>query len=200
MNLIFDFNGTISDSLDTSVEILNNFLKKKKVLITKEEIRLFGLKYLAKKNNLSNLSIYILLLRSRIEISRYMNKLSIFPKMAGVIKELSKNNTLGIISSNSKDNIKVFLDKYGLLNYFSFICDETNWFGKDKKIIKILREKNLNKFETFYIGDEGRDIEAAKKAGVKSVAVTWGFDSKENLKLLKPDFIVNTPIELLSLK
>jgi len=201
MNLIFDFSGTISDSLEVSIEILNKFLKeRKKVPITREEIRLHGLEYLAKKANISDLSIYILLIKSRKEISRRIGKLFTFPKMIDVIEKLSRNNILGIISSNSKSNIKVFLGKHKMADYFKFISDEKDWFGKDKKIIKILQEYNLKKSETYYIGDEGRDIEAAKKAGVRSIAVTWGFDSKKNLKKSNPDFIVDAPTELLFLK
>jgi phosphoglycolate phosphatase-like HAD superfamily hydrolase len=39
----------------------------------------------------------------------------------------------------------------------------------------------LNPAETTYIGDEGRDIEAAKRVGVRSVAVNWGYNNAELL-------------------
>jgi len=40
------------------------------------------------------------------------------------------------------------------------------------------------------VGDETRDIEAAKAAGFQSVAVTWGYNSKKVLENARPDFIV----------
>ena len=47
------------------------------------------------------------------------------------------------------------------------------------------------------MGDETRDVEAAKKANIKVVAVTWGFNSPEALAKENPDFLINHPSELL---
>ena len=51
--------------------------------------------------------------------------------------------------------------------------------------------------EIVYIGDEIRDINAAKKAKVKVIAVTWGFNSKEVLSEYQPDALVDQPQELI---
>ena len=72
-------------------------------------------------------------------------------------------------------------------------------FGKDKKLRSAMRKYNLNPKETFYIGDETRDIEAAKKVRIKSVAVTWGFESEKVLKKADPDFIIKSPEEFLAI-
>nr|WP_232826105.1 HAD hydrolase-like protein [Cyanothece sp. BG0011] len=50
-----------------------------------------------------------------------------------------------------------------------------------------------------YIGDETRDINSAKKSHVKSVGVTWGFNSSEALEKEKPDFLINHPHELITI-
>ncbi|HLB58081.1 MAG TPA: HAD hydrolase-like protein, partial [Gammaproteobacteria bacterium] len=52
--------------------------------------------------------------------------------------------------------------------------------------------------ETFYIGDETRDIQAAKKNHIYSIAVTWGFNNKKVLAAEKPDFLIDNPKELLA--
>ena len=41
-----------------------------------------------------------------------------------------------------------------------------------------------------------RDIIAAKKVGVRSVAVSWGYNSESALKDLQPDILVKTPEQL----
>ena len=56
-------------------------------------------------------------------------------------------------------------------------------------------EKN----RTFMIGDTEMDILAAKNAGVRSVAVTWGNRTREFLEKYQPDYIVNSPVQLESL-
>ena len=51
----------------------------------------------------------------------------------------------------------------------------------------------------YYIGDETRDITAAKKSQWMSVAVTWGYHSKSALSLFQPDYMIDHPQELLTL-
>lgn len=46
------------------------------------------------------------------------------------------------------------------------------------------------------MGDEIRDIEAAKKAGVGAVAVGWGYNILKILKEQNPDYLVRSPKEL----
>ena len=47
-----------------------------------------------------------------------------------------------------------------------------------------------------YVGDETRDIQAAKKVGLRSVAVTWGLNTHDALAASSPDHIVLTPDDL----
>jgi len=49
-----------------------------------------------------------------------------------------------------------------------------------------------------YVGDTSVDIQTAKNAGLISVAVTWGFRSKQSLLAENPDYIIDTPQELLN--
>ena len=60
------------------------------------------------------------------------------------------------------------------------------------------RQKNSSK-PYYYIGDEVRDIEAAKEAGINSVAVTWGFSDLAQLKKAKPFALITKPEQLLDI-
>ena len=64
---------------------------------------------------------------------------------------------------------------------------------------KLLKNRNLSEFDVIYIGDEVRDIEAAKAAGIKMVAVSWGFNSPEILKTKNPDYLIDYPLQLTQL-
>ena len=48
----------------------------------------------------------------------------------------------------------------------------------------------------YLIGDTVGDIIEAKKAGIKSTAVTWGFQDRDRLLAMGPDFIVDTPEDI----
>jgi len=50
-----------------------------------------------------------------------------------------------------------------------------------------------------YVGDEIRDIRAARKVGIAVAAVTWGFNSQEALAAENPDFLVDSPEKFLAL-
>ena len=53
--------------------------------------------------------------------------------------------------------------------------------------------------DVLYVGDETRDIEAAREAGLAMTAVTWGYNSEQALSALGPQHIVRSPGELLEL-
>jgi phosphoglycolate phosphatase len=60
------------------------------------------------------------------------------------------------------------------------------------------KKHQIHHSEVIYVGDEDRDIIAAKKAKIKNIAVSWGYNSKNKLRQLNPDFLVNSPKEMVS--
>jgi phosphoglycolate phosphatase len=113
-----------------------------------------------------------------------------------VIKYLKERGlTIGILSSSDSKIIKKFIRKNNL-DVFDFIRSKRNLFGKAPEIKKILKMYNLSPGQAFYVGDEVRDIEAAKVAGVFSVAVNWGFNSKKALQKADPDYFIDAVSDL----
>lgn len=117
----------------------------------------------------------------------------IFP----LLSELHRNERfhLGILTSNTHENVKQFLEK-NELDFFEFIRTGKSVFGKSHLINKIVRQRKVAKSSVYYVCDEIRDIEATKKSGIKSIAVTWGYNTKDALIKENPDFLVDTPDEL----
>jgi phosphoglycolate phosphatase len=104
---------------------------------------------------------------------------------------------LGIVSSNSEENIRKFLQKHQWHNLFEIICCGTTIFGKAQVLNKLLRTQTLAAEEVIYVGDETRDIDAAKMVNIKVIAVTWGFNSRSILAEHDPDFLIDRPEEIL---
>ena len=69
------------------------------------------------------------------------------------------------------------------------LLDKRDW------ISKLLKDNFLKKEETVFIGDMQHDIETAQFAGVYSVAVLTGYNSREMLEESSPDLIVNNLME-----
>ena len=195
MLLIFDFDGTIADSLDTFLKIVNKRLDS---TFTKNEVRKKGTKQLIKELKIPKLLLPFYVWRARREIQNFVSTLEPFKGMETVIRKLNKKHELAIITSNSKSNVIAFLTKHKLEKCFSEIDDSLAFFAKDKKIKKLLNSKALQSKDCIYIGDETRDVEAAKKAGVKSISVCWGYESCALLKKAKADHLTNSPTQLLT--
>ena len=81
----------------------------------------------------------------------------------------------------------------------SFICSEAPILEKDRAIKELLSQQALAPDEMIYIGDEMRDVDACRKVGMKIIAVCWGFNSKAALERKSPDYLVESPEELLKL-
>jgi phosphoglycolate phosphatase-like HAD superfamily hydrolase len=197
MNLIFDFDGTICDSFDAAANIFKNkFPEYFTEEITPEMARNIGIKGLIKKTNFPKRLIPELMFKGSSEMAKKIPKLKVFPHMKKVIQKLSEKHALGIVTSNSEENVKLFLDNNNLNDCFDFIYSSPSLFGKNKTLLKVIKNYQIDQKDTIYIGDETRDIEAAKKIGIKSAAVTWGYEAESLLEKANPDIIVNSPDKL----
>ncbi|MER3493764.1 MAG: carotenoid oxygenase [Mastigocladus sp. ERB_26_2] len=200
--IIFDFDGTIADTVDALVSIANRLAKEfGYVQITPEELAL--LRNLTSREiiNYSGISIFripFLVKKVKGELKSKIPELKPIPGMKETLIDLKNaGHRLGIITSNSKDNVTEFLRINELDNLFEFIYSGITIFGKTTIINNLLKQKQLKPEEVIYVGDETRDIEASKKANIKVVAVTWGFNSPEVLAKQNPNYLIHHPSELL---
>ena len=129
------------------------------------------------------------------------HEISNIKPIAGMVNALCEIKNvglkLGVMSSNSTDNIKLFLSENKLDNIFDFIYSGKNIFGKDKVISHLLRKQKINKKSVIYVGDETRDIDALKRIKIPIIAVSWGFNSHEVLEKQNPDALIDSPEQLL---
>lgn len=201
--IIFDFDGTLADTLPYYIRTMNSLSCKygyKKISKARENT----LKDMRPKEILDYLGISIIDLCFIINtVKASLNeKIEFFTPtvpIREVLLKLKKNGyRLGIITSNSKDNVDKFL-KNNRLNLFDFVHSGSSIFGKGRVISGFLKDRNIKPKEAIYVGDEIMDIEAAKEAEIDIIAVSWGFNSKQALKELQPDFLINTPKELMEI-
>ncbi|MTF40660.1 HAD-IA family hydrolase [Cyanobacterium aponinum] len=202
--LIFDFDGTIADSRITLVKIANELADEfgYDPVTESDIVRLSNLssKDVIIQSPIPAYKIPFLLRRVKRQLNEHIAYLQPFEGMEEALSNLKKKGCyLGIITSNLGANVSLFLRKNNLDNYFDFVYSANTLFGKNKVINKAIDKHHLLKDEVIYIGDETRDIEAAKKSNIKVAAVTWGFNSASVLKKYNPDFILDKPQELLDI-
>jgi phosphoglycolate phosphatase len=61
--------------------------------------------------------------------------------------------------------------------------------GKAARLRRLLRRAGVRAAQALYIGDEIRDIEAARAAGMAVAAVVWGYNRPEALRRARPDLL-----------
>lgn len=199
--VIFDFDGTIGDTVDVIVNITNRLALKYGYKQT-TQVELARLKHLSSKeivqhSGISIVKLPFLIKKVRSELSREILRIKPIPGIKEALLELNaQGNTLGILTSNSKENIIAFLEENELQEIFKFVYSGTTLFGKNKIINNLLKQQGIDREDAIYIGDETRDIEAARKSNIKAIAVGWGFNSPEVLAKQNPDFLVLQPQEL----
>ena len=133
------------------------------------------------------------------EMAQFLSKLEFNPGVEGLLRNLKKKQfQLGILSSNSQENLEQFLAEKNA-DYFDFVYSCSSLFGKHRTLAKLFTDLELNQEHVVYVGDETRDIEACQKLGVMMAAVDWGLNSNRLLKQYDPDYLVSSPQELLKL-
>ncbi|GJD18220.1 phosphoglycolate phosphatase [Rivularia sp. IAM M-261] len=200
--IIFDFDGTIADTVDALVSVANRLAADfGYIQITSEELsilRNLTSREIIKYSGISIFKIPFLVKKVKSELKNKIPELKPIAGMQEALVELrNQGHRLGIITSNSQDNVAEFLRINNLDNLFEFVYSGVTIFGKTTIINNVLRQKQIKTQEVIYVGDETRDIEASKKANIKVVAVTWGFNSPEALAKQKPNFLINHPSELI---
>jgi len=105
---------------------------------------------------------------------------------------------MDILTSNRCKNVRKFLSQHAM-DWFDEVHTTKSILSKKRRVEKYIREKRLDPKYLYYVGDTSIDVEAARRAGAKSVAVTWGLNTSQVLSLEKPDHLVEHPSELLEI-
>lgn len=125
--------------------------------------------------------------------------LPIFAGMREALLSLSELAEIAIITGNSQKTVQRFLRAHHLDGAVDLILSTENPGGRAEKIFSVIEALQGSPDNTYMIGDAVSDIRAARQAGVRSVAVCWGHQSREKLVAEKPDHLAEAPEDLLML-
>ena len=202
--LVFDFDGTIADTLGETRRIFNQIAPDYGIRQV-EEHELETLRHLSLKELLDHLHIPkrrvpALISRGTGMMRGNITQLQLIEGMGDVLIEMRRHvHSFGILTSNATANVDLFLRTHGLREQFDFISSTSKLTGKAKHLKAIRKTFSLRPEQMLYIGDELRDVKASQKAGIPIAAVTWGFNSRASLAASSPDFLFDTPADFLRL-
>jgi phosphoglycolate phosphatase-like HAD superfamily hydrolase len=199
--IVWDFDGTLADTFACLVRAYNALAPGRGFRTLDDPV---AARHVPLPGLLRSLGIPLMYLPSftRVVLTavrREMASIALFPGIAEVLRELGHaRRRMGILSSNAPDNIRACLRGNGVEAHFTSVAGYSRLLGKARGLRRVLRTQQVAGERAVYIGDEVRDVEAARKAGVAVVAVTWGFQSRGLLAAQAPDHLIDRPEQLLA--
>lgn len=129
---------------------------------------------------------------------------SVYPGIPELLEELTQAGKKLVVATSKPEEYSVrIIDHFGLSRYFENVCgslmNETR--SKKDEVIAYAIERNhiSDKSKILMIGDRKHDILGAKKVGLKSCGVLFGYGSREELETAGADFIAADIAELKAL-
>lgn len=129
--------------------------------------------------------------------SRYSDHLldetKLYPEVEMVLK-FFKDRKQAIITNKTATFSRRILKGLGVDSYFFEVIGGDQALPKKPapdSVLSLMTKTGAGRGETVFIGDSNVDIQTAKNAGIKSIIVTYGFESLSSIQSQKPDFIVD---------
>ena len=207
-SVVFDLDGTLLDTLGDLRDSVNFALKKNNLpKRTTEEIRSFvgnGIRLLIELSVPKNTSLEITEQCFQDFKEYYKDHSAILTKPYDDIIDLmktlkSKGVKIGVVSNKADFAVKTLME-----DYFSglYDCAYGERAGVPRKpepdgVLDAIKGMGSEIENTIYIGDSEVDVVTSKNAKLPCIAVTWGFRDKKVLEDLNPEYIVDSPSDIL---
>jgi phosphoglycolate phosphatase len=206
-HLIFDLDGTVSNP---EVGILNGYkytFPKVNLTTPNDDVlkkligpplrtvfeKMYGLSSAQAEFAITTYRVYYNELGGAYENELYIG-------MKALLDCLFQQKRILHIATHKGAMAEQILTHFEIRKYFSQIQhynEEKGITTKEKMIELIMQSEQItDKNNIVMIGDRNTDIEAANYHQIKSIGVTYGFGSKQELENTKPTFLVDTVAEL----
>ncbi len=199
-NIIFDFDGTIADSLDTAEEIMVSLAKRFGVELKPnyiETVREHGMRGVIKELRIGPFKLLRILRAFRKSMADKADEYKTFPETLTLLEQLHEEGiTMAVVTNSTEKAVEIFCKKHNI-HYFKFVKANWKMFGKSTLLSRLMRKHKMDPAETMYVGDETPDITASQKAGIRSGAAGWGNTNIKSLAAKKPSYIFKRPKDIL---
>jgi len=123
----------------------------------------------------------------------------IYPGIKPVLTALSHHDQIAIITSSLTRVVRRCLSLQGLDSAVGAVFGGELGLSKAERIARSCAERGVDPAQTYMVGDTVGDIQQGKRAGARTVAVSWGFHPRQMLLAAAPDFIADQPTDLITI-
>jgi phosphoglycolate phosphatase len=191
--VIFDLDGTLVDSFPWFLRNINDTADKFGFRrVPQDEIaslRRAGLREIFERLDVPPRKLPAIVRHMRRLKAEQAASIALFPGVAPMLQTLADAGLrLAVVSSDREANARRQLGPDIAAMFATFDCG-ASLFGKATKLRRAVRRAGVSAQDVIAIGDEIRDIEAARAAGIACAAVTWGYSAPDALLAHKPDIV-----------
>lgn len=196
-HIVFDIDGTLIDTEYAVLHSLKNLLKEEYNRDYKIEELEFALgitgEAAIKQLEISDIERTVDLWNDKL--NKYKESVCVFNGIEELLKVLSQNHKLGIVTSKTKEEFEEEVTHFGLNKYFGVIicADDTEKHKPNPEpLLKYMELANAKNKETIYIGDSIYDMQCAKASKVDFAFAKWG-NKRQNIEA---KYTLSQPSEL----
>jgi phosphoglycolate phosphatase len=196
----FDFDGTLANTLPWFESIMDEVAEKYRFRKASTEERA-ELRYRSAHDILAFLGVPLwklpaIMAHVRGKMQDVAPDVQLFDGIPEVLTQLrAAGLRMTVLSSNSQANVQRVLGPQASAWFDDYECG-TDMFGKAAKLRRLLARHRVDPKRCVLVGDEMRDIDAARKAGVQVASVAWGYNHADALRARGPDEVILTVAEL----
>ena len=191
--VVFDFDGTLADSLTWFRTALGDVAEHHGLdpICDEKAESLRGLapKAILDELNIPTWKVPFIAADVRKRAAENIDQITLYDGITQMLREIDDAGIeIAMVSSNGEEAVRAVLGLENSDRVSQFACGAAI-FGKSQVFKKVIRKAKTRAERTLCIGDEVRDIEAARETGAGCAAVTWGFATSQILEASKPDYI-----------
>lgn len=200
--VVFDFDGTLADSARWMRGVIDEMaIKHHFKRVHDDEIELLRGK--GTRDILAYLGIEAWRLPFIARDVRRLSleaapSLSLFEGIPALLRALHERSVaIAVVTSNAEETVRTVLGPSAALVQH-YACG-ASLFGKARKLAAVARKLGLEGSQVLCLGDETRDIEAAREVGLTAGAVTWGYANETVLRDAAPDRVFDRVADVAAL-
>lgn len=199
---IFDFDGTLADSLPWAAAVVNEFADQYGFQRIDpndhEQLRNYEAKQLMQHLGVKMWKVPQMAIHVRRRMSEEIERIPMFPGVGEMLRQLVQAGMiLAVVSSNSEANVRRVIGPQNAALIREFDCGAAV-FGKASKLKAVFRRCQVESGQAILIGDEIRDAVAARKVKMAFGAVAWGYTNPEALRAQQPEEFFTTVEEIVA--
>lgn len=195
--VVLDFDGTLADSFDWFCEVLNGVADRygfRRVHLEETEaLRGLSASAIVRHLGVPRWKLPAIARHMHGLAARDIDRLHLFPGVPEMLADLAAGGVvLALLSSNTRENVGRVLGPENAARIAHYACG-ASLFGKARRLERLMARVGVSPTQTLCIGDELRDLEAARAVGCAFGAVSWGYTRAEALAAAGPDLMFADP-------